>query len=79
MLARTISQEENTGHPIVEFTLEDQKISIYANGIIEGCQAENVVSHVGAAIRPKLWQFFSKFDAEPNPYAKYQSVRLGRH
>lgn len=65
MLARNKSQEENTGHPIMEFTLEGRKVSIYANGVVEGCEAENVVSHISHAILPRLWAYFSKFEPRP--------------
>lgn len=46
----------------MEFSLGSQRVQVYANGVIEGCQAENVVNHIEGAILPSLWRFFSKLD-----------------
>lgn len=49
----------------MEFSLDGQRIKIYANGIVEGCKAEGIVSHISNAILPRLWAYFSKFESRP--------------
>jgi hypothetical protein len=50
------------GNPIFEIIEPNRHIKIYANGVIEGCEglAGNIVNHIGAAIRPEWFAYFSK-------------------
>jgi hypothetical protein len=59
-------ENNETGHPIFEITESDRHIRIYANGVVEGCDSGRIVNHIGVAIRPELFAYFSKsHDSEP--------------
>lgn len=71
------------GHPIFEIILRDHRISIYANGVVEGCEflgQGRIINHCGVAVRPEMLDYFSKsHDASPTntPYAILSPSRSG--
>jgi hypothetical protein len=62
------------GVPIFEIILLDRHIKIYVNGHIEGCDGLDgrLISRIGLAVRPDLWDYFSKSqetDPSVEPYS----------
>ena len=62
-----IRRKPAMSNPIFEIITPEQHIRIYANGVVEGCGKEGrIVNHIGTAIRPELFAYFSK-SHEPEP------------
>ena len=72
-------QMDYEGHPIFEIILPERRISIYANGVVEGCEGlrGKVINRIGRAIRPGLFNYFSKSHEDVPTKSPYTTASPG--
>lgn len=66
---------KSKGNPILELKDNYRHVKIYANGVVEGWPESTVTSFLGLAVRPEVFDFFSKpgaWDFNPPHYGTFK-------